>query len=74
MRWAGYVARTGEKTNAFRIPVANSEGKIHLEYVGIEGIDVPEENRVRGRKLNYQLQDKDKGWAVVTTVMNFRAA
>ena len=74
MRWAGYVARMRKKTNAFRLPVANSEGKIHSEYVGIDGIVVPEENRVRGRKLNYHLHDRNKWLAVVRTVMNFRAA
>ena len=47
MRWAGYVARMGEKTNAFRFPVTNSEEKIRSEDVGIKGIGVPEEKRVR---------------------------
>jgi hypothetical protein len=27
MRWAGHVARTGEKRNAYRILVGNPEGK-----------------------------------------------
>jgi hypothetical protein len=27
MRWAGHVARMGEKTNAYRILVGNPEGK-----------------------------------------------
>jgi hypothetical protein len=27
MRWAGYVARMGEKQNAYRILVENPEGK-----------------------------------------------
>jgi hypothetical protein len=27
MRWAGHVARTGEKRNAYRIVVGNPEGK-----------------------------------------------
>ena len=73
MRWAGYVARMGEKINAFRLPVANSEGKTHLEDLGIDGIAVPEENRVKGQKLNYHLHDKDRGWADVKTIMNCRA-
>jgi len=47
MRWAGYVARMGEKTNSYRLLVANSDEKIHLEDFGIDGIAVPEENRVR---------------------------
>lgn len=47
MRWAGYVARIGEKTNSYRLLVVNSEGKIHLEGVDIDGIAVPEGNRAR---------------------------
>jgi hypothetical protein len=37
----------GEKTSAFGLPVANSDGKNHTEDVGIAGTIVPEENRVR---------------------------
>jgi len=47
MKWAGYVARNGEKTNAYRLLVVDSERKIHLEDFGIDGIAVPEENRAR---------------------------
>jgi hypothetical protein len=31
MRWAGHVARLGEKRNAYRILVGKSEGKRPLE-------------------------------------------
>jgi hypothetical protein len=31
MRWAGHVARTGEKRNAYRVLVGMSEGKRPLE-------------------------------------------
>ena len=37
----------GEKTYTYRISVVNSEGKIHLEDFGIDGMAVPEGNRVR---------------------------
>jgi hypothetical protein len=30
MRWAGYIARMGEKINAYKILVGDSEGKILL--------------------------------------------
>jgi hypothetical protein len=30
MRWAGHVARMGEKTNAYRLLVGKPEGKIPL--------------------------------------------
>jgi hypothetical protein len=30
MRWAGYVAHTGEKMNAYRILMGKPEGKIPL--------------------------------------------
>jgi hypothetical protein len=33
MRWAGYVARMGEK-NSYRLPVANSKGKRPLGRLG----------------------------------------
>jgi hypothetical protein len=31
MRWAGHVARMGEKRNAYKIIVGNPEGKDHWE-------------------------------------------
>jgi hypothetical protein len=37
MRWAGYVARMGEKRNAYRILVGNPEGKRHWEDQDVGG-------------------------------------
>jgi hypothetical protein len=37
MRWAGYVARMGEKRNAYRILVGKPEGKRQLEDLDIDG-------------------------------------
>jgi hypothetical protein len=54
MRWAGHVARTGEKRNAYRILMGSSEGKrplgrprrrwvdnikIDLREIGWDGVD-----------------------------------
>jgi hypothetical protein len=76
MRWAGHVARMREKRNAYRILVANPEGKrpmgrprrrwvddikMDLREIGWDGMDW------------YDLaQDKDQWRALVNTVMNFR--
>jgi hypothetical protein len=37
MRWAGHVARMGEKRNAYRILVGKPEGESHWEDHGLGG-------------------------------------
>jgi hypothetical protein len=37
MRWAGHVARMGEKRNAYRILVGNPEEKDHWEDRDVDG-------------------------------------
>jgi hypothetical protein len=37
MRWAGHVARMGEKTNAYRILVGKPEGRDHWEDQDVGG-------------------------------------
>jgi hypothetical protein len=37
IRWAGYVARTGEKWNVYRILVVKPEGKSHSEDQDVGG-------------------------------------
>jgi hypothetical protein len=37
MRWAGHVARMGEKRNAYRILVGKPEGKNQWEDQDVEG-------------------------------------
>jgi len=37
MRWAGHVARMGERGGACRILVGKPEGNIHLEDPGVDG-------------------------------------
>jgi hypothetical protein len=38
MRWAGHVARMGERRVAYRILVGILEGRNHLEELGIDGM------------------------------------
>jgi hypothetical protein len=76
MRWAGHVARMGEKRNAKRILVGRPEGKRQLERsrrrwvnhikmdlreIGWEGVDWID-----------MAQDRNQWRALVNTVMNLR--
>jgi hypothetical protein len=76
MRWAGHVARMGEKRNAYRILLGEPEGrrplgtprrrwvdniKMDLREIGWDGMD------------SFDLaQDRDQWRALVNTVMNLR--
>jgi hypothetical protein len=77
MRWAGYVARMGEKMNAYWTLVGKPEGgrplgrprrrwldniKIDLREIGWDGVDWVD-----------LAQDRDQWRALVNTVMNLRA-
>jgi hypothetical protein len=76
MRWAAYVARMGEKRNAYRTLVGMPEGKrplarprrrwvdnikMHLREIGWDGMDVID-----------LAQDRDQWRALVNTAMNLR--
>jgi hypothetical protein len=76
MRWAGHVARTGEKRNAYRILLGKPEEKrplgrprrgwvknikIYLRERGWDGTDWID-----------LAQDRDRWRALVNTVMNLR--
>jgi hypothetical protein len=37
MRWAGYVARMGERRDVYRVWAGKPEGKNHLEDPGVDG-------------------------------------
>jgi hypothetical protein len=76
MRWAGHVARMGEKRNAYRIFVGKPEGrrplgrprrrwvdniKMVLREIGCDGVDWVD-----------VAQDRGHWRALVNTVMNLR--
>jgi hypothetical protein len=76
MRWAGHVARMGEKRNACRILVGKPEGKrplgrprrrwvdnikMNLREIGWDGMDWTD-----------LAEDRDQWRALVSTVMNLR--
>jgi hypothetical protein len=76
MRWAGHVARLGEKQNAYRIVVGKREAKrplgrpirrwvdnikMDLREIGWDGVDWID-----------LAQDRDQWRALVNTVMNLR--
>jgi hypothetical protein len=76
MRWAGHVARTGEKRNAYRILVGNSEGKRPLERPRRRWVDNIKMNLKEtewdGMDWIHLAQDRDQWRALVNTVINFR--
>jgi hypothetical protein len=76
MRWAGHVARMGEKRNVYRILVGKPEGKrplgrprhrwvdnikMDLREIGWDGVDWID-----------MAQDRDQWRALVNTVLNLR--
>jgi hypothetical protein len=76
MRWAGHVARMGEKKNAYRILVGKSEGKRPLgrprrSWMDNIKIDLREIGRDDMDWID-QVQDRDQWRALVSTVMNLR--
>jgi hypothetical protein len=76
MRWAGHVARMGEKMNAYRILWGNPEGKRSLRkprrrWVDNIKMDLTEIGRV-GMDWIDLAQDRDRRRALMNTVMNFR--
>jgi hypothetical protein len=73
MRWAGNVARMGEKMNAYRILVGNPEGKRPLErpryrLMGNIKMDLREIGW-GGMDCIDLVQDMDQGRAIVNTVI-----
>jgi hypothetical protein len=76
MRWAGHVARMGEKINAYRILVGNPEGKRPLGRPRRRWVD---NIKMDLREVEWDdmdwidlVQDKDQWRALVSAVMNLR--
>jgi hypothetical protein len=77
MRWEGYVARMGEKRNAYRILVGKPDGKRPLGRPRRRWVDNIKINLVR--EIGWDdmdwidlAQDRDQWRALVNTVMNLR--
>jgi hypothetical protein len=76
MRWAGHVARMGEKRNAYRTLVGNPEGKRPLgrprrRWVDNLKMDLRERGWDGGDWIDLA-QDRDQWRALVRAVMNLR--
>jgi hypothetical protein len=76
MRWAGHIARMGEKKNAYRLLVGKPEakrpvGRPRRRWVGNNKMDLLE---IGWGGLDWigLAQDKDKWRAPVNAVMNLR--
>jgi hypothetical protein len=76
MRWAGHVARMGEKRNAYRILVGMPEGKRRLgrsrrRWVDNIKMDLRD---IEWDGMNWSdlAQDRDRWRALVNAVMNLR--
>jgi hypothetical protein len=76
IRWAGHVARLGEKRNAYMILVGKPEGKRPLGRLKCRWEDnirmVLREIGWGGMDWTDLAQDRDQLRALVNTVMNFR--
>jgi hypothetical protein len=76
IRWAGNVARIGDKKNAYGILVGKPEGKRPLgrpRYRGVDNIKMDLRNMGwDGMDWIDLAQDKDQWMALVNTVVNLR--
>jgi hypothetical protein len=74
IRWAGHVARMGERSKVYRVLVGKPKGKRPLEWPRHrweDGIRMDlRETGLEGVEWIHLAQDKDRWRAVVNTVMN----
>jgi hypothetical protein len=77
MRWAGYVTRTGEMINAYQVLFAKRKGNTQL---GIYWHRWKNNIKMNLKDITWECldwihlaQDRVQWWAIVNTVMNFRA-
>jgi hypothetical protein len=74
MRWAGHVARTGEKKNAYRILVGKPEGKRPLGRPRRSWVNNIKMDLREGVDWMDRAQDRDQWRALVNRVFNLRVA
>jgi hypothetical protein len=75
MRWAGHVARIGEKRGAYRILVGRPEGRRPLGRPRRRWEDnIKMELQEGGWGMDWieLAEDRDRWWALVNAVMNVR--
>ena len=76
MRWAGHVARMGERRGVYRVLVGKPEGKRPLgrpkrRWEDNIKMDLKEVGGDCGDWMELA-QDRDRWWALVSTLMNLR--
>jgi hypothetical protein len=76
MRWAGHLARMGEKRNVYRLLVGNPEGRRPLRRLGRRWLDNIRMNLVEVGWGDVDwiglAQNRDRWRALVNSVLNLR--